>query len=115
MSSPGLEPAEPVHQLGDYWEKKRLSCQAFVSGQESEEEASHLGSLPPLLLSHGLSPYPSTYQGVCLIPSPSEGLSHGPSVRNKIANPSSFLPRGACIGRPHPKAYLSVVKKTVVT
>lgn len=39
-----------------------LSCQAFVTGQEHEEEAGHLGSSSPLFPSHSSSPFLSTYQ-----------------------------------------------------
>lgn len=34
----------------------RKSCQAFVSGQDAEEEASYLGSPPSLLCSDGPLP-----------------------------------------------------------
>lgn len=46
-----------------------FGCQDFVSGQEGEKLASHLGSSPSLLLCLGPSSYLSTYRGVCQTPS----------------------------------------------
>ena len=59
-----------LHPLGVYLCKevtfptshRQGTPHAFVSGQEGEEEASHLGSSPPLFPSHGPSSYLSTYQ-----------------------------------------------------
>jgi hypothetical protein len=46
-----------------------FSCQAFVSGREAEEEASHLGSSASLLPTHALSwPHLSVCQGICPTP-----------------------------------------------
>lgn len=44
-----------------------LNYQAIISGQDTKDEAGHLGSLLSLLPSHVPSPYLSAYQEICLL------------------------------------------------
>jgi hypothetical protein len=73
VSSSDLELVETAHQQGAHEQETKAhmaflsSCQASASGQEVEEEANHIGSSPSLLPPHGISPYLSAYQRVCLL------------------------------------------------
>lgn len=75
LSRSRLGLVQPVRQrTACGWETKAdkafcLDCRVFVSSQEAEEEASHLGSSLPLLSNHGPSAYLPVDKGICLTPS----------------------------------------------